>query len=761
MSGPGLPTLHECDRRHASHYLRRLKQIAAGHAQGGASTENAVAEMDQDWPQISKGQQWAAEHDAEATLGYMKSGNRLLMIRRSPVEWRKWLEDGCRAAAEQEDLILFWWSRLQIGNVAFELGEYEEAVELFQEALDDTAAGELRVERAGCLRSLGNGLQRLGRTEEALRAYEEALSLARELGDRAEEGSVLGMMGVLHAEQDAHEEAISCYRQALAIHAETGDERERAIFLGNLGNVYHAQGRNEEALACFEGSLDHYERLGDRGGQATRLHNIGRVQLALGRLDLAEQHLGRGLELRQALEDRYGEATWLTTQGDLLEKRGRRGEAIAVLQRAEALFAEMGQPHLAARTGKSARALETRPAREEIQRLADEGMTAIERGALDQAAAAYSRGLELATEAQHGYSQSLCVGNLAYIDLLAGRYECAIERYERALALEPGPNDLTTNFLLNLAGAYIARKMDAEAVRCYRAARDLLDSNGDTGLRAQVLTFLANLGAGCSAPEEVEAWRRSARELYASILAHRDETAQQFGTVIDTIARAAAGNLGALQRAEAWLDMVAKGPWTQLPARVRQLWRGDRDWHHLCGSLGPEQSLLLLLTLERLGSPRYLDQIGLEEVPPASQAPLDDSAAELDPAALSCAEKVPLTCPCCSARFTRAVWLVVDVEERPEFVDRCRAGRARGVSCPAGHVLLLDAPVLVYHRSWLSLLLVPARSAWRNGLRPDVQMQVGRELLVRLLAALPPERRGASLGAFGMGTEEDVVSQCA
>ncbi len=69
-----------------------------------------------------------------------------------------------------------------------------------------------------------------------------------------------------------------------------------------------------------------------------------------------------------------------------------------------------------------------------------------------------------------------------------------------------------------------------------------------------------------------------------------------------------------------------------------------------------------------------------------------------DPANIFYAQTTPVTCPACGHGFDFAVWLIVDAAERPDLVQRIRAGALHDVTCPrcAAAIGGVDAPLLVY-----------------------------------------------------------------
>ena len=107
----------------------------------------------------------------------------------------------------------------------------------------------------------------------------------------------------------------------------------------------------------------------------------------------------------------------------------------------------------------------------------------------------------------------------------------------------------------------------------------------------------------------------------------------------------------------------------------------------------------------------------------------------------SLSETLDLTCGRCGRALAFDLWLIVDAGERPDLLDRARAGALHTVSCPVcGPQGEVDAPLLLYlpnHNPATGqppLIFSPAQ---QTSAEQDQQMAVGllRELAGRLGAA--------------------------
>jgi tetratricopeptide (TPR) repeat protein len=110
-------------------------------------------------------------------------------------------------------------------------GHYRVMTELHERLQGKLNDLKLKSHSAG---NLGTTYYYLGDYQKAIEYYEQALVIAREIGDRHGEGNQLGNLGIAYRDLGQVEKAIKYYEQALVIAREIGDRRREGIWLGNL-----------------------------------------------------------------------------------------------------------------------------------------------------------------------------------------------------------------------------------------------------------------------------------------------------------------------------------------------------------------------------------------------------------------------------------------------------------------------------------------------------------------------------------------------
>lgn len=258
------------------------------------------------------------------------------------------------------------------GWACYNLGEYAQALESFQQAL--LLYQELRDPKgtADSLRGLGVVHDLLGNYEKALGYFVENLEIHQSLGDLSGQANTLNSIGIVYSKNGQPEEGLEYYRQSHALARQLGEQRliyvtlsnmginlknlgrheeaeavllealeliggqqhlPRGSALSNLALVYERQARTEEAERLHRQSLEHFRTGKYPAGEIEALLGLGRLYLRLGRLEEAQRLLQEALDLaeRTAQKPKQFEA-----QQALAEVYKQQGDLAQALERLEA-----------------------------------------------------------------------------------------------------------------------------------------------------------------------------------------------------------------------------------------------------------------------------------------------------------------------------------------------------------------------------------------------------------------------------------------
>ena len=216
-----------------------------------------------------------------------------------------------------------------IGDVYFEIGQYEDAQNYYQKAL---AVRQSVGDKMGMLRTLNNlgrVKRELGAFPEALKLYQQALDWVNSLGDENSRVLVLNNLGLVALDMGLKNQALDYLEQALS--ATRNYVAGRVQALNNLGLYYRQQGEYDKAIAYYQEAIGWAKKNGDRVGEAKALSGLGETQLELKKNSEAIQSLQASAELFESLrpllrdEEKISlfetqSATYRTWQAALIEQ---------------------------------------------------------------------------------------------------------------------------------------------------------------------------------------------------------------------------------------------------------------------------------------------------------------------------------------------------------------------------------------------------------------------------------------------------------
>jgi tetratricopeptide (TPR) repeat protein len=136
----------------------------------------------------------------------------------------------------------------QLGMVAQQLREYEQARAYYQQALDIFIEFGDRYNCARTYHQLGSVAQALREYEQARAYFQQALDIKSEFGDRYSQASTYSQLGLLAEELGELEAAKTNHLQDLQISVEFNDEHRLTFVLTNLTLIYQAT-QDESLLA--------------------------------------------------------------------------------------------------------------------------------------------------------------------------------------------------------------------------------------------------------------------------------------------------------------------------------------------------------------------------------------------------------------------------------------------------------------------------------------------------------------------------------
>ncbi|NER96824.1 MAG: tetratricopeptide repeat protein [Symploca sp. SIO1B1] len=362
------------------------------------------------------------------------------------------------------------------GKKQFSNSQFEEALQLWQQALVIYREIGYRQGEADSLGNLGAAYERLAEYEQAIGFFERSLAIAREIGYRQGEIKSLGSLGAAYERLAEHKRAIEFHEQSLAIFREIGDRQGQANSLDNLGNAYLCRlAEYERAINFFEQSLAIFREIGDRQGQANSLGSLGGAYGSLAEYEQAIDFSQQSLAIFRKIGNRQGEANSLGNLGTTYYRLAEYEQAIDFYEQSLAISREIGDRQRV------------------VKSLGNLGHAHYSLAEYEQAIDFYKQSLAIAREIGNRQGEANSLGNLGNVYGSLAEYEQAIDFFEQSLAIsrEIGYRQGQAASLNNLGNAYDSLAEYEQAIDFFEQS---LAISREIGYRQGQAASLNNLG---------------------------------------------------------------------------------------------------------------------------------------------------------------------------------------------------------------------------------------------------------------------------
>ncbi|MBD2614558.1 tetratricopeptide repeat protein [Nostoc punctiforme FACHB-252] len=283
----------------------------------------------------------------------------------------------------------------QLGRVAEELRQYDQARDYYQQALEIKIEFGDRYSCASTYHQLGRVAEELRQYDQARDYYQQALEIFIEFGDRYSCARTYHQLGYVAQQLRQYDQARDYYQQALEIKIEFGDRYSCAGTYHQLGRVAEELRQYDQARDYYQQALEIFIEFGDRYSCARTYHQLGIVAQQLREYHQARDYYQQALEIKIEFGDRYSCAGTYHQLGRVAEELRQYDQARDYYQQALEIFIEFGDRYSCARTYFQL------------------GKVAEELGELEEAKANYLQDLVITTEFNDEHGLGISLRNLA------------------------------------------------------------------------------------------------------------------------------------------------------------------------------------------------------------------------------------------------------------------------------------------------------------------------------------------------------------
>jgi CHAT domain-containing protein/Tfp pilus assembly protein PilF len=222
-------------------------------------------------------------------------------------------------------------THMYLGEVHYNLGEYQEALDLYDRAF--ALLPSMPVEGRGdawVYNNFGATYKRLGDFQKALDFLTLSLRDAEQAPGRVGRkyyrpiGIAMTNVGLLHATLGEMDNAIEYLRGSIPHWRSEEDKEGEARALYGLGTVYARMGNHENASENYQQALRYWQATGDLRGQARVLNGLARLRILSGRFNEALGYLTTALHVEHTAGDQLNKTTTLLYTGQAQYALGDR-----------------------------------------------------------------------------------------------------------------------------------------------------------------------------------------------------------------------------------------------------------------------------------------------------------------------------------------------------------------------------------------------------------------------------------------------------
>jgi CHAT domain-containing protein/tetratricopeptide (TPR) repeat protein len=348
--------------------------------------------------------------------------------------WRIQFSSACRGAFALADRCPASIDRLVRRKAISALDEIQRLSGLYSSIIEHEETPSEAAANARLLNSRGGLLAELGETDQALESYREALECATRSEDARIRASVLHNLGLLYLDLGAYERSLSSLDEALSVWKRVREPESEAATLSQIGRAQLALDRPRLALRLEGSALALAREVRDPVVEGNSHCVAAEAYVRLDQNRLALEYYDRARRMKSEIGDRLGEAVAEMGYGAACEILERPDNARVAFERALALARREEIPAAEAAALFGLARVERRNGSAEKARERIEGAIAILENLRDRISA---------RELRASFFASLRAYFEFYIDLLmegddnersAERSRAAFEQSERARA---------------------------------------------------------------------------------------------------------------------------------------------------------------------------------------------------------------------------------------------------------------------------------------------------------------------------------------
>jgi PAS domain S-box-containing protein len=210
---------------------------------------------------------------------------------------------------------------------------FEKSIELKEKIRDTTGLGKVFL-------NMGNVYYFRGEYDESAEWYLKALKILKATGQEITAAKTINNIGNIYMVTGNYPKAMEYYRQGLEIRERMKDRKGIALVYNNFGSVFYSSGQHDSAIFYFNKSIEIKREFNDLFSIAGTLSNIGSIYRAKKDYTNAMQYFTEALVIREKLGNHFELASAYFNMGELLLDQNRTRKAMQYLEKSQRIGEE-------------------------------------------------------------------------------------------------------------------------------------------------------------------------------------------------------------------------------------------------------------------------------------------------------------------------------------------------------------------------------------------------------------------------------------
>ena len=231
---------------------------------------------------------------------------------------------------------------MSMGNLYGDMGQWDKAIEYFQNSLSITnRIGNLK-RKASTLKGIGLACLFKGDTSTGYTYLKESLKICKEIKALDIYAMVLNNMGIYYDMLGKWEKAIEAYKESLSIAKKMKNIMVISNIMNNIGFAYSSLGESKQAIYFLKESVKIADKIGDIYNKGINYIHLGEEYLIKNKFKEVKFYISNAEKIFIELEDQLGLADIYRLKAKLFKKLKRWEDSEVFFKKAIKIYSQFG-----------------------------------------------------------------------------------------------------------------------------------------------------------------------------------------------------------------------------------------------------------------------------------------------------------------------------------------------------------------------------------------------------------------------------------